>query len=136
MKTVQGLSICYVLAIPVIAGLSTLDVRIGGLNFSGYLWAVLLPVGLYLLVMAQLTRARVRNLLAFWPWLVWCGYLGASLFWCDPMSRRNIQEALQFSMPVVVGLLAASIFRSPGELSRLFISFGITCGLLVLFAVC
>jgi O-antigen ligase len=136
MKTVRSLSLWYLLAIPVIAGVSTLDVQIGGLNVSGFLWALLLPVGVYLFVMAQLTCPHPRSVLAFWPWLVWCGFLGASLFWCDPLTRRNVQEALQFSMPVLVGLLAASAMRTDGDVERLFFAFGITAGLLVLFAAC
>jgi O-antigen ligase len=39
-------------------------------------------------------------------------------------------------MPVVVGLLAASTFRSDGDMQRLIIAFGIASSLLVLFAIC
>jgi O-antigen ligase len=136
MRLVRHLSFCYLLAIPVIAGLSTLELQIGGLNVSGYLWAMLLPVGLYLLVLTHMSSANSRMLVVLWPWLIWCGYIGASLLWSTPLTLRNLQEALQFSMPIVVGLLAACTFRSAQELRRLCVAFGMAAVLLVLFAVC
>ena len=47
-----------------------------------------------------------------WPWLVWCGFLWLSLVWCKAPTSRNIQEALQVTMPIAVGLIAVSAIRT------------------------
>lgn len=133
MNPFRLFSAWYILAIPVIAGMSTLELRIGEFNYTGYLWVVLLPVGIFLLAMNRLTGVDPGGIFPSWPWLVWCGYVCLSLLWCTEPSRRNLQEALQFSMPIVVGMLAASAIRTHAEMRWLFAAFGGALLLLTVF---
>ena len=82
--------------------------------------------------MNRLTGVDPGGIFPSWPWLVWCSYVCLSLLWSNDTSRRNVQEALQFSMPIVVGMLAASAIRTHAEMRWLFAAFG--GGLLLLTA--
>jgi O-antigen ligase len=134
MKMPNRLSVWYVLATPVIAGMSTLELQIGGLNYTGYLWAGLLPLGLILLAFNRLSGADPGGIFPYWPWALWCVYVAASVLWCDELSRRNYQEVLQLAMPPIVGLIAASAIRTEAQLRALFVSFAIATVLLAGFA--
>ncbi len=132
MKAPNRLAVWYVLAVPVLAGMSTLDFHVGGFNFTGYLWVALIPIGLALLLVNRLSGADPGGIMPCWPWLVWCGYVFASLFACEEITRRNVQEAFQLSMPVMVGLVAASAIRTEAQLRRIKWAFGV--GLVLLAA--
>ena len=133
MNFTRKLSVWYVVAMPVIAGLSTLDLQVGGLNYTGFIWALLLPVGLYLLALNRFSGTTSATTLPCWPWLIWSAFVCLSLLWCDDLTRRNIQDALQLCMPIVVALLAASSIRTQAELSWLYRGFGVCLVLLMLF---
>ncbi len=132
MKNPNRLAVWYVLAVPVLAGISTVDFHIGGFNFVGYLWVALFPIGLLLLAVNRLTGADPGGIMPCWPWLAWCTYVFASLLFCEELGRRNVQEAFQLSMPVIVGLVAASAIRTEAQLRKIVAAFGV--GLLFLLA--
>lgn len=130
MKTPNRMSVWYVLAAPVLAGMSTVDFHIGSFNYTGWLWAALIPIGLALLVVNRASGADPGGIMPCWPWLVWCVYVFASLWVGDEVDRRNVQEAFQLCMPILVGLVAASAIRTPDQLRQLVAAFGV--GLLFL----
>ena len=47
-----------------------------------------------------------------------------SLAWCQPLESRNIQDALQISMPLLVGVAASLFVRTEEQLDRLLRTFG------------
>ncbi len=133
MDPIRLLTVLYVIATPIIAGLATLEFRIGGFNYTGYVWATMLPIGLGLLALNRMSKSHQRVISLFWPWLVWCGFVCLSLLWCKEVTGRNIQDALQLCMPLVVGLVAASAIRSRAELRWIFFAFGVSLVLLAAF---
>src|SRR5262245_58949850 len=133
MNYTRKLSVWYVATTPLIAGMSTLDLRIGELNYTGFIWALLLPVGLYLLALNRLSGESPAGILPCWPWIVWSAFVCLSLLWCDDLTRRNIHDALQLCMPIVVALVAASSIRTHAELRWLYRGFGACLVLLTLF---
>ena len=78
----------------------------------------------------RLSGADPGGILPCWPWLIWCAYVFASLFACEEITRRNVQEAFQLAMPAVVGLVAASAIRTEAQLRKIVAAFAI--GLLFL----
>ena len=63
------------------------------------------------------------------------GYLWLSLSWCGELRLRNIQDAMQISMPLVVGVAASLFVRSEFQLDRLLRVFGLLLMMLVLIPV-
>lgn len=135
MESNRKLSVWFIVAVPLVAGISTLELEIGGLNYTGFLWALMLPVAIGLLALNRMSGVPVREIFPVTPWLLWCGFLCASLFWTEELTLRNVQDALQLCMPVVVGMLAASSIRSQEELRSLLKSFVVTLVLLAMFTV-
>lgn len=133
MTTTRRIGVWYAMAIPVLAGMSTLELPIEGFNYTGYIWVVLLPLGLYLLAVQRLTENEHKIAFPCWPWVVWCGLVTFSLLWCEDVDRRNVQEAGQFIMPLVVGLVAAAFIRTPAELRGLLASFGVAYVFLAIY---
>jgi O-antigen ligase len=133
MELNRKLSIWFIVAIPLLAGISTLDIEIGGLNYTGFVWAMMMPIALGLLILNRMSGTPVGRIFPAWPWLVWCAFVCISLLWTEDLSRRNVQDALQLCMPVLVAALAASAVRSRDELRYLFRSFGVTLIFLSLF---
>jgi hypothetical protein len=131
-----SLGFLYVLAVPLAAGLATVEnLEIGGFNYTGFLWVFFLLAGVFLIVIekAQPGEHRIRFSVGFWA--VWLGYLWLSLSWCEPLEPRNLQDALQISMPLVVGVAGALFVRSKVQLARLLGAFGPTVFLLALCAI-
>jgi hypothetical protein len=132
MSPFRKLGVWYVVATPVLAGVSMFDFRVGGLNYTGFVWVAQLLVGLYLLAMIALTSRGQMYLGSWWPWFAWIGYIWLSLVWCHELDGKNVQDALQYTMPVVVGVIASTVIRTRRELSWVFASFvcalvGVAC---------
>lgn len=119
----RKLGVLYVAATPALAGVSMFDFRVGGLNYTGFVWVAQLLAGLCLLSMILLTSRRQMDLTPWYPWFVWLGYLWLSLVWTKGLDGKNIQDALQYTMPIVVGIIAATSIRTQGELRLVFGSF-------------
>jgi O-antigen ligase len=132
----RNLTIWYLIFTPIAGGLSVLgNIEIAGKNISGYLWMGLLLCALYLLAIGGLRRLDHHALALWCPWILWCGFLWLSLIWCSPVDQFNVQNALQMSMPLVVGLLATAAIRSDDDLRRVLKGFGFAGALLAMFAV-
>jgi len=119
----RKLGVLYVAATPALAGVSMFDFRVGGLNYTGFVWLAQLLAGLYLLSMILLTSRRQMDLTPWYPWFAWIGYLWLSLFWTKELDGKNVQDALQYTMPIVVGIIGATSIRTVGELKLVFASF-------------
>jgi hypothetical protein len=115
------LGLLYVLSVPLAAAAAGLDgLRIGGANYTGPLWLGYLAVGVLLVVAAKVHQPELRVKFPCLPWLVWAGYVWLSLAW-GGVTGRNVQDALQITMPVLVGV-AASLFVRTEEQHRALMS--------------
>ena len=89
--------------------------EVGRFRVSGWLWVIYL-LAAAVLIQAELAFSRRRQtgfpVLAFLPWLsvVWL-----SLLWSSDVGFRNIQDALQISMPTLIGVTAAIYARDRGQ---------------------
>ncbi len=111
----------YLLAIPISAAVGMVGppITIGGLNFTGFVWFFFLVAGGVILLRAKAFDPQARATCPGPLWLIWAGYLWLSLAWCDPLVLRNIQDALQITMPLLVGAVASLVVRSEEQLERL-----------------
>ena len=135
LPTFRQLSCYFLLTVPLLAGLATLQFETGaGFTISGVLWVLQLFVGLFLLVWMVYSGADLRNIGWLWPWGLWCGWIFFSLTWCDDLAARNVQEATQLSMPMVIGLIAAMAIRSRADLIRLWRAYYVLFAMLACFA--
>src|SRR5579872_4433116 len=87
------LGFLYLLAVPPCAGLATVErIDIGGFNYTGLMWAGFLVAGV-VLVLVEMARPGADGIhvpVGLWP--VWAGYLWLSLYWCEPLEGRNVQD--------------------------------------------
>ncbi len=119
----RKLGVLYIAATPALAGVSMFEFRIGSLNYTGFVWVAQLLAGLCLFSMILLTSRRQLDLAPWWPWLIWIGYLWMSMLWARELDGKNIQDALQYTMPIVVGIIAATTIRTVGEMKLVFAAF-------------
>ncbi len=122
----QPLGFLYILAVPLAAGLATLrGVSVGGFSYTGWLWICLLASGLLLLGIEKGRRPDIRIAFPLRPWLVWFGLVWLSLVWSEGARGKNVQDAMQISMPLVVGAAAAMFVTSETQLTMLMRCFRI-----------
>jgi O-antigen ligase len=125
------LGFLYVLGVPLSAGISTLiPIGLEGFNYTGFLWLFFLVAGVVLLVAEKAWVEKIPRAFPLTFWLVWFGYLWLSLSWCEELELRNIQDAVQISMPLLVGLVCSVFVRSEDQLERLLRTFGFVVVLL------
>src|SRR3989442_650682 len=119
------LGFLYLLGVPLSAGIATMTpLSIAGFNYTGFLWLFFLVAGVLLIFVE---KALARENPSYFPmgfWLVWFGYLWLSLSWCEEVELRNIQDALQISMPLLVAIAGSLFVRSEAQLERLLRVFG------------
>jgi hypothetical protein len=132
----RDLGFLYLLCVPLCAGLGTIEkLDFAGFNYTGWMWVFFLVAGA-LLVFREMTRPGGRRIrLPLGLWLVWLAYLWSSLCWCEPLEWRNVQDAVQISMPLLVGVVASLVVRSEDQLDSLLRAFRPTALLLGLCAV-
>jgi hypothetical protein len=123
MSPFRKLGVCYVIATPMLAGISMFEYRIGGLNYTGFMWISQFLAGVLLLTAILLTSRNQLNLAVWTPWFAWLGYLWLSLVWTHELDGKNVQDAMQYTMPVVIGIIAATVIRTPGEMKLVFAGF-------------
>lgn len=135
-RTTLGLR--YLMAVPLAAGVAHLGIPdIGGFSYTGFLWLFFLITGTMLIVAAKSLPGEHRIYFPLKVWLIWVGYLWLSLFWCEGVGPRNIQDAIQISMPILVGAAGSLFVQSADQLDRLLRVFGplaLLLGLTVLSA--
>lgn len=133
-QSLRRVSIWYLLTVPLLAGISTLQFETdAGFSVSGVLWVVQLMAGLLILVWLPLVGANLGSAGWLIPWGIWCGFILSSLTWCETITFRNFQEAMQLVMPVVIGLIATITIRSQADLRRLLSGYRVMFILLVVF---
>jgi hypothetical protein len=132
MISIHRLTMYYLLAIPIVAGISTLQFDTGEFTFTGWIWVVqfFLGIALFTLVLFEPTSGRAS---AGRSWIPLCIWIWLSILWCRDPGRRNIQEAMQLCMPVLVGMLAARTIRTEVELKQFLRMFVVTFVLLAAF---
>lgn len=135
MNVFKKLGLWYILATPVLAGLSTFELKADtdGFTVTGLIWVAQFAVGLLILPFVWSSDDHRGDLTPWWPWFVWAGWAWMTLLWCDNLSRRNVQETIQLCMPILVGMIAVSVIRSRTDLRWLLSSFHVTFVLLAAF---
>jgi O-antigen ligase len=120
----RHLGFLYVLGVPLGAGLATVEgLAIAGVNYTGLLWAFFLVVGAILVLWEKASPDGNSIEFPVGPWLLWFGFLWLSLSWCENVGPRNIQDAVQISMPLVVGIAGSLFVRSEAQLQWLLGAF-------------
>lgn len=123
LRPAVDLGLLYVLAVPLGAALAGLDgLRIGGANYTGPLWLAYFAAGVLLVLAAKVHQPQRRIAFPYLPWLVWLGYVWLSLAWTGA-GGRSIQDALQISMPLLVGVAGSLFIRTEEQHSALMWSF-------------
>lgn len=118
----------YVLCIPLSAAIATpRGLEIAGLNYTGWLWLAIYAIGVLLIVIEK-GIFRDERLIHFplLPWGIFYAYNWISLIWCEKMGFRNIQDALQLSMPLVAGAAASLFVDKTSQLRTIRFVFGIS----------
>jgi len=114
-----SLGYLYVLSVPYVAALSSISVPgVGGFQYTGFIWAFMLAVGLLLI-------ALNRQPISF-PWKLWCpwfGYVFLSLTWGGIRWRYSLQDPAQMIAPLVVGMVASFAIRTEFQLESLMRGF-------------
>ncbi len=109
----------YVLAIPLIPQLFMVwqpTATLGGYSLGGWTWVAVLLAGGSLAVAANAIAPDLRNRMHLGPWPLWVGFVWLSLLWADGVGMRNVQMALQMTLPVLIGVLASLFVRSEYQL--------------------
>ena len=124
----------YVWSVPLAAAAGGLKgIRLFGLEYTGFLWLAYFVAGWFLLLGELSVRRETRPTMPMGRWLVWLAVVWGSFGWGD-RGWRNVQDALQLSLPVLVGALASIYIRRAADLWPLLRNCGIaTAGIGVLF---
>jgi O-Antigen ligase len=109
----------YVLSVPYVAAISSIAYpNSGNLHYTGYLWSLMLVIGIFLIL-------QHRQPIWF-PWKLWCpwfGYVVLSLLWGGIHWLPNLQEPAQMIAPLVVGVVASSAIQTEVQFERLMRGF-------------
>ncbi len=109
----------YILTVPYVAAVSSLSgLRVGGLHYTGFLWAAVLLAGILLIL-------QHRGPIPF-PWRIWApwfAYVWLAAAWSGTHGRHSLQDPLQMMTPLVVGIVASFTVREERQLERLFRGF-------------
>lgn len=135
MNVIQRLSMWFLVAMLLLAGISPLEFDLGAAIFPGMLWMVIFPVGLYLLVLNFLALQGSRPAFPCWPWIVWCAFVWVSLLWGDELGQVNVREAMKLTMPVMLAMLAGIVVHTERDLQKLFAAMSVSLVFLFAFAV-
>jgi hypothetical protein len=114
----------YILLTPLVAALGCMKgIDVGPMAYTGLLWMGMLGLGLAIFLTEKASHRGSTIAMPYRPWLVWIGYLWLSLAWCSPLSGRNVQDALQLTSPLLVGIVASLFIRTPEQVASLLKSF-------------
>jgi hypothetical protein len=136
MSGLQRLIFCFLITIPIVAGASTMEVDTsGGFTLTGCIWVAQMAIGLWLFSLALFQPNYAGGLREWGLWGALCAWIWLSTIWCEDFGRRSFQEALQLSMPLLVGVLAAYTIRSREHLRLLMRMFAVTFVMVASFVV-
>ncbi|MBC8352241.1 MAG: O-antigen ligase family protein [Planctomycetes bacterium] len=128
-----SLGLIYALSVPLVSGIYHLClVDVGGFGLGGWLWIVMLLVGVAVFGLECALGKNDRVAFPVTPWLPFAGLLWASLLWCQGSGTYPIQMACQMTMPIFVGVAVSSYIQTERELRLLMFMFVINIALLVL----
>jgi hypothetical protein len=117
-ETTDPIGAAFALSIPVAAAIVHIDFgNIGGLNFGGWVWTGYLLVAILVILRHVSKGSGVSFPCA--PWFAWLGLVWISIAWLDGPRGRGVQDALQISSPVVMGIVGSLCIRTPEQLRTL-----------------
>ncbi|MGE0606923.1 MAG: O-antigen ligase family protein [Pirellulales bacterium] len=118
-------SMLYLCCVPLGAGVGALTdgLTLGGSQLSGFVWSGYLAAGILLLLGRMALDKQIGFTMPIAGWVPWALLVWASLVWGEGIGPHNLQEAVQLTMPLMVGLLASSVIRQRWQLNALFASF-------------
>ncbi len=106
----------YTLSVPIAAGLASFDApEIGGFAYTGWLWVASLVSALVAVGADMALTGRFRVTFPYGPWAAWFGFVWLSLLWSQG-GARNVQDAVQITMPLVVGIAGSMFVTSEAQL--------------------
>ncbi len=115
------LGFLFVLTIPICAALAAVkEVTVAGFEVPLYLLGfILLASCVTVLVEKAMNRDHHAGIAPFWAWIAWFGYVWLSLLWKMDLATRDIQFAMQLSLPLLVGMVASMFVTSRRQLDSL-----------------
>ncbi|WP_442511041.1 O-antigen ligase family protein [Novipirellula sp. SH528] len=119
--TQPRLGYLYVLSLPICAAIATpRGLEIAGQNYTGWLWLGLLVLGVLLMLIDKAIFGDQRWVrFPVIPWVAFFGFNWISLLWADDFGSRNIQDAMQVSMPLIAGAAASMFIETNAQLRTL-----------------
>ncbi|MBM4000864.1 MAG: O-antigen ligase family protein [Planctomycetes bacterium] len=107
------------LLIPWNAALVYLDIAVGGRSLPGMLWVGFIPALAVAFPMEARLAPHARIALPYANWLVWSAWVWASLVWCDVPGLRAVQDAMQLTLPIAIGMFSSLAVRRSDHLETL-----------------
>jgi O-antigen ligase len=114
-----SLSYLYIMSVPYVAGLSSISgASVWGLQYTGFIWATVLVVGVLMVLQ------RRRPIPFSWRlWCPWYGYVLLSIIWGGIHWRDNLQDPAQMITPLIVGMVASYAIETKAQLESLMRGF-------------
>jgi O-antigen ligase len=110
----------FVLSVPIVAILADAPgFNIAGFHMTGWVWVASGLVGMLMLLLERAVHHADKIAFPYLPWLIWFGYVWASLIWTQHPERFQVQQASQLTMPLLMGVLASIFVRSKKQLELL-----------------
>jgi O-antigen ligase len=118
------LGFLYVLSVPIVAILAdTPGIDIAGFHITGWIWLSYAFVAAFLLMFEKAVHQAGQIAFPYVRWSIWFGYVWLSLIWTQHPGRTQIQQAVQLSMPLLVGIIASIYVRTKEQLDLLLRTF-------------
>jgi hypothetical protein len=122
-----SLALVYLASVPLVAAVACFEgAGLGGLNYTGYLWMLYLAVGVLLVLAEGAIHPAATASFPWQPWALWLGYVWLSLIWVDHLEASNVREAVQISMPLLLGIAGSMFVRTTSQLRTLLHAYGWT----------
>jgi O-antigen ligase len=127
------IGLLYVLSVPIGAGLSGVEGwMIAGFHYTGWLWIAYLLAGVLVVGIEKAVHKQSPTPFPYWRWGLWFGFLWLSLGWCTGGLARGVQDALQISLPLLVGIASSLFVRTPRQFHALVTSVAIAVLLILI----
>lgn len=115
-----SLGLLYLMSAPLVAAVACFErLEIAGLNYTGYLWMSYLAAGIVLVLAEKNSNPNEVMNFPWKPWAIWFGYVWLSLAWTQHLQFGNVREAVQISMPLLIGVAGSLFVRTMPQLESL-----------------